>query len=172
VVIEDGGIPILVSNLRGRKEIIMHAVWALGNITSDCPHYRDLVTEADTINLVSDFLSYDLEYQKITQSCWLLSNLCRGFPLPKYEKIQPAIKTICMFIGSGVLNEKFDSFGDCLWAISYNCNGLKKQEEIILESKIMGKIIPFLANNSCRAHLKPILRIVGNFATGNGSCTQ
>jgi hypothetical protein len=50
------------------------------------------------------------------QGVWVLCNLCRGTPLPKYEIIKPIIPLLCKYVASGVLSgsERYDA----LWTIA------------------------------------------------------
>jgi importin subunit alpha-1 len=41
----------------------------------------------------------------LVQGAWALSNLCRGHPLPDYEKIEKAIPILCKIVKLKVLDE-------------------------------------------------------------------
>jgi len=55
----------------------------------------------------------------------MLSNLCRGSPLPEYAKVEPAISAICQTLA--IVSVPEDVFSDCLWAISYHSEGIKQR---------------------------------------------
>ncbi len=73
------------------------AIWAIGNISSDCTFYRDsILREGGLINLIKIVQNPSIKDQHIIQqTAWAMTNLCRGTPLPKYEYIKAAIPILC-----------------------------------------------------------------------------
>lgn len=85
-IIDKGGIPLFINLLRSSNPgILEQAIWAIGNISSDSVIYRDNILKAGgLINLVAIVENPDTEPLLVKHSCWALSNLCRGTPLPKF----------------------------------------------------------------------------------------
>lgn len=64
--------------------IVEQAIWAIGNIASDCVFYRDtIIRSGGLLNLV-DVIQKTNDDSILKHGSWALSNLCRGNPLPKY----------------------------------------------------------------------------------------
>ena len=77
--------------------LVDRAIWALGNIASDCKERRDDIIRAGGVHNLVELLSNPPEnklgIEKI--GCWALSNLCKGSPLPKYNDVEDAIPLLC-----------------------------------------------------------------------------
>lgn len=54
-IIDKGGIPLFIDLLKSNNMgIVEQAIWAIGNISSDCIYYRDnIIRSGGLINLVS-----------------------------------------------------------------------------------------------------------------------
>ena len=52
---------------------------------------------------------------------WCLSNLCRGKPIPKFEKIMPLFPHFLKTLKNATEQED-DIVIDCLWAFAYTSN--------------------------------------------------
>ena len=82
------------------------AVWALGNISSDCSQFRDLVINAGGVDALIEFAERDNLCDRImNESCWSLANLCRGKPLPDYRLIKPVMAVICSKLAEGKVTD-------------------------------------------------------------------
>lgn len=89
-IVDKGGIPLFVNLLKSSNlGTVEQAIWAIGNIASDCVTYRDNIIRNEGIaNLVAVIKNNMQENNIIKHGAWALSNLCRGNPLPKYENIK------------------------------------------------------------------------------------
>ncbi len=76
----------------------------------------------------------------VKHGCWALSNLCRGSPLPKFDLVKIAIPVLCRSIANGRLVDK-EIIADCCWAISYHSDSNKNKIQVVVDSKILPKII-------------------------------
>jgi importin subunit alpha-1 len=56
----------------------------------------------------------------IKHGTWALSNLCRGKPLPPFNKVKDAIPTLCRVVGEEIDSEVLT---DACWALSYLSDG-------------------------------------------------
>lgn len=66
-------------------------MWALGNISADSFICRDHILGYNKLEILINLIlrSSNLRIWKI--GSWLVSNLCKGRPLVKFELIKPAI---------------------------------------------------------------------------------
>ena len=86
---------------------VEQAIWAIGNIASDCVAYRDnIIRNGGILNLVNVVQKNMHEPNIIKHGAWALSNLCRGNPLPKYENIKDAIPLLCHLIAKEFITDK------------------------------------------------------------------
>lgn len=170
-IIDKGGIPLFVELLKSNNSgIVEQAIWAIGNISSDCIFYRDTIIRAGGLHNLVEVVDKTQEETLIKHGCWALSNLCRGSPLPKYDFVKSAIPVLCRTIATGRLTDK-EIIADCCWAISYHSDANKNKIQVVIESKVISKIIKNLDENSM-AVLIPSIRILGNVSTGSADHTN
>ena len=101
---------------------------------------------------------------------WTISNLCRGSPPPPNEITQPVIYPLVSFLEKSFSNE---AKIDVLWALSYLSDGDNERIEKVLSSGVATTLIQLLENKEMKTKSKtPIVRILGNFVSGNDSQTQ
>ena len=78
---------------------------------------------------------------------WCLSNLCRGKPISKFQKIMPLFPHFLKILKNATEQED-DTVIDCLWAFSYASNTLGKEylfnQEMLFDLNIIAVVIPFL----------------------------
>ncbi len=140
-IIDKGGIPLFIDLLKSSNAgILEQAIWAIGNISSDCVFYRDTIIRAGGLVSLVDVVGRTNNETLIKHSCWALSNLCRGSPLPKYELIKSAIPVLCRSIADGRLVDK-EIIADSCWAISYHSDASKNKIQVVVESKVIPRII-------------------------------
>ena len=131
---------LLKSNNPG---IVEQAIWAIGNISSDCIFYRDNIIRSGGLQHLVEVVNKVNDLMLVKHGCWALSNLCRGSPLPKYELIKFAIPVLCGCIAQGRLTDK-EIISDCCWAISYHSDANKNKIQVVIDSGIVPAIIKFL----------------------------
>jgi hypothetical protein len=170
-IIDKGGIPLFVDLLRSENMgIVEQAIWAIGNISSDCVFYRDNIIKAGGLNNLVTVINRITDESLIKHCCWALSNLCRGSPLPKYENVRSAIPILCRAIATGQLNDK-EILADCCWAISYHSDSNKAKIQLVLDTGVVPRIIRNLSE-SAMGLLIPSIRILGNISTGSAEHTN
>lgn len=165
-IIDKGGIPLFVQMLKSTTlGIVEQAIWAIGNIASDCIYYRDQILRAGGLHNLATVVKQLNDDTLIKHCCWALSNLCRGTPLPKYDAVHEAIPILCKAIAHGRLNDK-DIISDCCWAISYHSDSNKNKIQVVVASGVIPRIIKNLSDPSMGI-LIPSIRILGNVSTGS-----
>ena len=145
--------------------IVEQAIWALGNIASDCIFYRDTIIRHGGLRNLVAVVKNITDDSLIKHCCWALSNLCRGTPLPKYDAVQEAIPILCRAVANGHLNDK-EIISDCCWAISYHSDSNKNKIQVVVASGVIPRIIRNLSESSMGI-LIPSIRILGNVSTGS-----
>lgn len=75
----------LVQFLMENKEgLVDQAIWAVGNISGDSAEFRDMLIEAGAVKATIHLINVTKNRNNIIHSAWVLSNLCRGTPLPEH----------------------------------------------------------------------------------------
>ena len=170
-IIDKGGIPLFVELLRSDNAgIVEQAIWAIGNISSDCIFYRDTIIRAGGLQNLVEVVNRTNDDTLVKHGCWALSNLCRGSPLPKYDLVKAAIPVLCQAIACGRLTDR-EIVADCCWAISYHSDANKNKIQVLIDSKVVPRIIDNLKEQSM-AILVPSIRILGNVSTGSAEHTN
>lgn len=140
-IIDKGGIPLFVELLKSNNPgILEQAIWAIGNISSDCVFYRDTIIRAGGLVNLVEVVNKTTDETLIKHGCWALSNLCRGSPLPKYDFVKSAIPVLCKAIADCRLTDR-EILADCCWAISYHSDANKNKIQVVVDSKVIPRII-------------------------------
>lgn len=84
--------------------IIEQALWCIGNIAGDTTMFRDMIIMRGGVDCLVRIGENNQNMSVIRKIAWVLSNLCRGCPLPKYELIKPAIALLATVVVSGILD--------------------------------------------------------------------
>ena len=172
-LVERGTLPILCGVMKdGRSWAYEQALWGLGNISGDCPRHRDNVIKSGCIPTLLQLAQHSQDKGLVKCISWVLSNLCRGKPLPKYEGIKEIIPVLARMAVSADLGS--EELSDVMWAV---CNHSEVQKSKI--SKIVD--VPGFVSRAIqvsydafnnKALLVPSLRIVGNVSSGNELHTE
>jgi hypothetical protein len=160
-----------VNTLSNENNVVAEqAVWAIGNISSDCTQFRDFIIEAGGIDSLVKFVGRDkLNSHTLNECCWSLSNLCRGNPIPDYRLVQPAVDTLCSLLAEEKIKDS-QIYAESCWAISYQCEGLRQRVGPILSTNLLNKLIPVITKADHVKMILPGLRVVGQVSTGNEEC--
>mmetsp|Transcript_16270 Transcript_16270/g.56773 ORF Transcript_16270/g.56773 Transcript_16270/m.56773 type:complete len:741 (-) Transcript_16270:187-2409(-) len=167
-----GAIPVFVDALTSQSaDVRDQAVWALGNVAGDSVEFRDIVLAAGALQSVVASIPPDLSQMSLTNlrnSCWTLSNFCRGAPQPAVEVLLPALSTLAR-----VLAETNDdqALTDVCWALSYVSNGAWPHIQAVLDTGVLPRLTGLLGSPDPGVRT-PALRTVGNLATGDEAQTQ
>jgi importin subunit alpha-1 len=168
VVVEHGALPLFVILLQSPNEDVREqAVWALGNIAGDCPHFRDLVLQSGGLNPIMRILGETSRVSLMRNATWTLSNLCRGKPAPPLEWVTPALPTFAQLINS----TDVEVLTDACWALSYLSDGANDRITAVINSGVCQRLVDLLGHQSPLVQT-PALRTVGNIVTGNDQQTS
>jgi hypothetical protein len=107
----------------------------------------------------------------LEQGAWMLSNLCRGTPKPKYEQIKNAVPVLAkvVMMSSAV---KEDIVVSCLWAIAVNSETQKTRIQKVVEIKGLVPYLIDLCKTASGPVLVPLLKLIGNISNGNEVHTE
>lgn len=95
----------------------------------------------------------------------MLSNLCRGSPLPEYEKVELAVQFIASFLETMTLPQ---ATIECLSALSYQIVQKNNNLDLIVESGASKSIISRVCEGSLSEHGMVLsMKILGNVSVGN-----
>ena len=150
-------------------EVVEQAIWGIGNIAGDNHLTRDCVINSGALEKISSLLKQATPQTSFMRNAsWALSNLCRGRPQPKYEKVRVAIPTLIKVL---VENDDDLIVNDICWALSYLSDGEKQRIDDLSDIRLLKKMIQLL-NHENVAIAIPCLRTIGNIVTGDDSQTQ
>ncbi len=79
-------------------DLLLQAVWALGNVAGDSPKCRDLVLSHGALIPLLSQLTDTAKLSMLRNATWTLSNFCRGKPQPPFEQVIPSrLLNFCSF---------------------------------------------------------------------------
>jgi importin subunit alpha-1 len=168
-VVDCGAVPIFVKLLsHSNVDLQEQAIWALGNISGDCPPLRDYVISEGAFLPILNILEKGFPKLGLMRNAtWTISNLCRGKPAPDFTKLSPSLPTLLKLLHS---NDD-EVICDALWALSYLSDGSKDRLQSFIIHGIPQKLVEFLGHSSDSVKT-PALRTVGNIFTGDDLQTQ
>jgi len=117
----------------------------IGNIAA-APSHRDILLDHEALHPLIDMLKEALvkkDTPLIRQGTRALSNLCRGRPLPAYERVADATSVLCTVVQEVT---EIDILQDALWALFYLSNEEHKVTRV-LEADIVPSLIRYLEYN-------------------------
>lgn len=150
------------------------AIWALGNIAGDCSKCRDALLKQSGMQIVLnviDTFKNNMASSLFKNVYWLISNMMRGKPKPKFSLVSAALP----YLVNALKQMKSNSFTDnetlvdCLWALSYSSDDTgDKTLQQLAELDVIKIIIGYLTHPQISIQV-PTLRTIGNLATGADS---
>jgi len=170
-MISHGLLPALMRLLsHTNEEIFDQTVWALSNIAGDSVAMRDQIISAGVGEFIREKLlaTSRLHLGIIGNMVWLLSNLCRGKPLPK----ESFIASLLPILPIGIHLEKEEIQADICWICSYITDGGDRVNiNELLNLKLLPKLVELMLSPNAKVQA-PALRTIGNIASGDTAQTQ
>eukprot|EP01133_Synstelium_polycarpum_P015512 gene15512-18423_t len=150
------------------SDVREQAVWGLGTIVADETDIRDHVLAQGVISSLLTLLARnDLTISMTRNLTFTLSNLCRGKPLPEFDRVCPALPALSKLI----LSSDEAILIDALCALSSMSAEDSEQIQAVIDTGVCRHISKFLAHPSHKVRA-PAIRIVGNIVTGDEEQTQ
>jgi len=166
--VELGALPVFVQLLASpNDDICEQAVWALGNIAGDSPHFRNMVLEAGGLQPIMQVLEHSDKTSVMRNATWAFSNLCRGKPPPPFECVSPALSTLQHLIYGGDV----EVLTDACWAILHLADGPPDRITAVIQAGVCRRLVELLMHDSPLVQT-PALRAVGHIVTGDDHQTQ
>ncbi|CAM9855041.1 unnamed protein product [Ectocarpus sp. 6 AP-2014] len=103
VVVNNGAIPVFLRLFANANDNIREeaaSVRALGYIAEDSPRSRDLVLHQGSLDPLLQLLMDRPKLTILRNATWMLSNLCRGKPPPRFEQVRPALPALARLLHS------------------------------------------------------------------------
>ncbi|EDQ92555.1 uncharacterized protein MONBRDRAFT_30932 [Monosiga brevicollis MX1] len=168
-VVEANALPYLIKLLSSNDEdTVEQAIWCIGNIAGDGPHYRDMSLTAGLLQPLIYLLSNSPKLSLQRNATWVLANLCRGKnPQPSFEAVQNAIPTFVSLLAS----DDQDTVVDAVWGLSYLCDGEYRRIQAVIDAGAIAPLVTLLASPVSQLQL-PAIRCLGNLVTGDDMQTQ
>ena len=168
-VIRCGAVELLCGLLLSPNEdVCEQAVWALGNISGDSPHCRDLVINAGAMMPLLAVLRRSSGKPTILRNAaWTLSNFCRGKPRPEFVLISPALQLLPHLIHS----PDTEVVADACWTLSYFSDGTTETIQAVIDAGVCRRVVDLMGHTKTSIQT-PALRTIGNIVTGNERQTQ
>ncbi|RNA30301.1 importin subunit alpha-like [Brachionus plicatilis] len=169
-IIKAGGVPKFIDLLNSTSEEVQEqSVWALGNIAGDGAHTRDLVLNHGILQPILKFLNDKTKpLSFIKNTAWCLSNLFRFKPMVEFEKIKDAMPVLDRYL---VECSDSEVLTDILWGLSYLSDGSTAQIQLFLDNITIKNVTDKIGHQSLTV-VTPVLRIIGNIASGSDEQTQ
>ncbi|KFD47840.1 hypothetical protein M513_11254 [Trichuris suis] len=164
-----GAVPLFLQLLSSpHNNVCEQAVWALGNIIGDGPHYRDYCIQLGIIDPLLSFIKRDVPIGFLRNVAWVIVNLCRSKdPPPSRDAIRqllPALKYLLSHSDTNVLV-------DTVWALSYLTDGGNDQIQMVIDTGVVPNLVALLNHSELKLQAAA-LRAVGNVVTGTDEQTQ
>ena len=168
-VVMAGAVPVFIQLLSSPAESVCEqAVWALGNIIGDGPQLRDYCISQGVVDPLLKLITPVMTLSFMRNVTWVIVNLCRNKdPLPSIDTIQKLLPALSFLL----TKEDTLILVDAVWAISYLSDGGHDMIQLVIESGVVPRLVPFLSHSEQKIQTAT-LRAVGNIVTGNDEQTQ
>eukprot|EP00339_Tiarina_fusa_P001100 CAMPEP_0117055134 /NCGR_PEP_ID=MMETSP0472-20121206/38213_1 /TAXON_ID=693140 ORGANISM="Tiarina fusus, Strain LIS" /NCGR_SAMPLE_ID=MMETSP0472 /ASSEMBLY_ACC=CAM_ASM_000603 /LENGTH=544 /DNA_ID=CAMNT_0004770997 /DNA_START=55 /DNA_END=1689 /DNA_ORIENTATION=+ len=169
-VVEGGAVPPLITLLRHENaDVREQATWCLGNIAGDNREFRDYLLKEGIVAPLVLNIEQPATMSLLNNMVWALSNLCRGKPVPDLALLAPAIGPLTELLYKDV---SVEVLVDAVWALSYLSDGDNDRIGAVMTTGVADRLVQFLGPEMAPQMLTPVVRCLGNFATGSDSQTQ
>lgn len=168
-VVRAGAVPLFLELLNSpNMNVCEQAVWALGNIIGDGPHFRDYCIRLGIVQPLLKFVTPEISIGFLRNVTWVIVNLCRSKePPPPAAIVQQLLPALHMLIHHTDTNILVDT----VWALSYLTDGGNEQIQMVIESGVVSFLVPLLSHAEVKVQTAA-LRAVGNIVTGTDDQTQ
>lgn len=84
--------------------------------------------------------------------------------------MKPGLTMICVMLSMDSIKST-ETYSDCLWAVSYHVDGLKRRTDFVTDVNLIEKIVPHALKANKYEIVIPTLRIIGQLSTGSAEIT-
>ncbi|KAJ1352151.1 Importin subunit alpha-4 [Parelaphostrongylus tenuis] len=166
-VVNAGAVPLFLKPLiSGDINVCEQAVWDLGNIIGDGPHFRDYCLQLGILRSLLNFNTPKTPLGFLRNVTWV--NLCRSKDPPPTQDI---VETILSALVLLIHHDDPNILVDTVWALSYLTCGGNEQIQLVIDSGIVPSLVPMLGHSDVKVHIAA-LRAVGNIVTRSDEQTQ
>lgn len=136
-VVKAGAVPYFLQLLSSSSmNVCEQAVWALGNIIGDGPHFRDYCIELGIVDPLLKFVRPDVPLNFLRNVTWVMVNLCRSKePPPTRQIVESLLPSLAMLIH----HEDTSILVDTVWALSYLTDQVYKNIQSFYTNLISGQ---------------------------------
>ncbi|KAL9651640.1 hypothetical protein ABK040_001585 [Willaertia magna] len=167
-VIKANAVPIIIKLLNSPSDdVVEQSIWALGNIAGDSAECRDYVLQKGIMSPLLHVINKQPKITTLRYAAWTLSNLFRFKPIPDSCLINVALPTLARLLN----NDDEDVVSDGAWGFYYYSDGPNSRIQEVIDCGVCKRLTTLLThqNNSI---VTPVLRTIGNIATGDDLQTQ
>jgi importin subunit alpha-1 len=167
-VVTAGAVPLLVRMVQAPDdELSGQAMWALGNIIGESPLWRDMCLELGVLEMLLDAI-VDMPAEILVRvPLWLLSNLCRGRPLPDAEKMCRAFPLLAALTRVDLPEILIDT----CWGLAHLSGNTSDRIQRMIDTGVVPRLIELVVSPVV-ALAVPALRCIGNCVSGSDAQTQ
>lgn len=133
-VVQAGAVPHFLELLRSPSlNVCEQAVWALGNIIGDGPHFRDYCIQLGIVEPLLKFVAPEIPLNFLRNVTWVMVNLCRSKdPPPSREIVLSLLPALAVLIH----HQDTSILVDTVWALSYLTDGGNEQIQLVIDSDV------------------------------------
>ena len=165
-LVSQGIIPICKDLMQIKdKELMESAIWCISNVAGDSKEHREAVLKLGILDLLLDmFIS--LQFMAGTL-VWTFKNLVESGPSLKEASLKRLLNVL--HCTSKTRNEAM--LIECLWVVSHIADGGLGNTQLLLDHKIMGRVLKCIKTCSTKI-CHPAIRAIGNIAAGTADQIQ
>ena len=176
-LVEKGVIPKLIALINEENSnLVDQAIWALGNISGDNISFRNIILGYGIVPKLTNLLATTKNTEMLKNGCWVISNLTRGEPYPKFETVKDLIPTICKLIRE---NDDNELLIDCCTSLTNLAEIAQDKGKMFADNNILERLVKLLRyslinkySNTNMTVIYPVLRCLGSLLTGSDIETQ
>lgn len=141
-VVHAGAVPHFLELLRSPSlNVCEQAVWALGNIIGDGPHFRDYCIQLGIVEPLLKFVAPEIPLNFLRNVTWVMVNLCRSKdPPPSRDIVLSLLPALAVLIH----HQDTSILVDTVWALSYLTDGGNEQIQLVIDSDVSFYFLIFI----------------------------